>query len=208
MLMARWRPPTSRTSPTPGARSSWTLTVLSAISVNSRRLRLAGEGEGEDRRLVVVELGDDRRLDVARQIPDRGGHPVAHVLGRDFDVATEVERDDHELAGPDIERSSLMPSMVLTASSMGWVTCDLDLLERRRAAGADADRGQVHRREAIHAEAEIARRSHDHQRQDDHRREDRPADTDLGKLLHYFLHRHGWPPVRLPGRDDHRARRA
>jgi hypothetical protein len=38
--MDRCKPPTSATSPTPFERSSWTRTILSAISVSSRAERL------------------------------------------------------------------------------------------------------------------------------------------------------------------------
>ena len=55
---------------------------------------------------------------------------------------------------------------------------------RARQGGADRDGGQIDRREAIDAQAEIAGGADHHQRQDDHRREDRPADTNLGELLH------------------------
>ena len=45
-------------------------------------------------------------------------------------------------------------------------------------------RGDVHRGEAVHAEAGVARGTDDDQRQDDHRGEDRTLDADLGELLH------------------------
>ena len=62
---------------------------------------VAGHRHGEDGRLVVVELRDDRRLGVARQVLDREGDLLADVLGGDVDVPPEVEVDDDDgLARP------------------------------------------------------------------------------------------------------------
>ena len=96
MLMARSRPPTICTSPTPTERSSWTFTTLSAYSVSSRNGRLPERAMDMTGRGVVVELGDDGRQRVLRQSPDDGGDAVADVLGRGVDVAVEAEGGDDE----------------------------------------------------------------------------------------------------------------
>ena len=118
------------------ARSSSGLTFLSAISVSSRRSG-GGERDRHHGRAVVVELADQGRVEVARQVAAGPGDAVAHVLRRGVDVAVERERQDHERRPrPAIDRSSVIPRTVLTASSIG---CDigLDLLGRRaRQRGA------------------------------------------------------------------------
>ncbi len=44
---------------------------------------------------VDVELLDDRRFGVERQLADRARDLVAHILGRDVDVALGGEHDGH-----------------------------------------------------------------------------------------------------------------
>ena len=142
-------------------RSSCRLTTLSASSVSSRSGRSARERDGEHRRRVVVELGDDRRLDVARQLaqrrPPRGRARPARrrrCRGR-----ARRWRCTSDVPGPEIERSSSMPATVLTASSMRCETCGFDLLGRGAGQhGPHADRREVDRREAVDAQAVQPRR--------------------------------------------------
>ena len=84
----------------------------------------------------------------------RSRHAVADVLGGHVDVAVQVERDDDDrVAGAEIDRSSSMPSTVLTASSIRWVTSASTLFGRRPGQGrAHGDRGQIDRGEAIDAQ--------------------------------------------------------
>ena len=155
-----------------------TLTILSASSVSSRSGRSAGERDREHGRRVVVELGDDRRVDV---VGGRSRRTVA-TRSRTSWAATSMSR--LEVEGRDDERAALarrssaarsMPSTVLTASSMGCGDLGLDLLGRGAGeGGAHADGRQVDGGEAVDAELEVAGGADDDQRQDQHRRR-RPA---------------------------------
>ena len=91
-----------------------------------------------------------------------------------------------------MERSSWMPSIVLTTSSIGWETWDSisageapgrRVLTRTVGRSTDGKRSTSRFR--------VARRPDHHQRQHDHRREDRPADADFGELLHESLPHRG-----------------
>ena len=79
-----------------------------------------------------------------------------------------------------------MPSTVLTASSMRCETCGLDLLGRgaRAACVRTMTVGRSTAGKRSTPRLEVAGRADHDQRQDEHRREDRPADADLGELLH------------------------
>ncbi len=114
----------SRTSPTPSARSRSTFTVLSAISVSSRRLRLP---ETARVRTGAVSLSS---LETVGGRMSRGRRRAAfRTLSRTSWAATSTERLSAKVTvtllvpGPVSERSSVMPWMVLTASSIFCVTC-------------------------------------------------------------------------------------
>jgi hypothetical protein len=148
--------------------------------------QVAGHRHREDGRLVIVELRDDRRLGVAGQVLDRGGDLLAHVLGGDVDVAPEVEvEDDDGLARPG-DRPQL-------ADALHGVDDLLDLARDlglhlfgggARELGAHAHAGDVHGGEAVDAKTRVGRGADHDERQHDHGREHRPADADLGELLH------------------------
>ena len=84
--------------------------------------------------------------------------------------------------GAETERSSLMPSTRLTASSRMSETCVFDFLDR--CAGqrrAHHDVRQIDGGEAIDAEAEERGGADDDEREDQHRGEDGPPDADGGE---------------------------
>ena len=112
-----------RTSPTPADRSSATFTSLSAISVSSLRERSPAT--------ATVSTGA-WSLSVLEMIGVRMSRgrlrSTAAILSRTSWAATSIWRlrlkvmRTSELPGLVIERSSLMPWMVLTASSIFWET--------------------------------------------------------------------------------------
>src|SRR5215510_7861545 len=118
MLIARSRPPTICTSPTPGARSSGTLTILSAISVSSR---IESWPDSAIDRLGSRSLscfmiiggsmssGSRRTTDCTRS---RTSWAATSMLRSRLNVMFSID-----WPGADTERSSLMPSTLLTASS-------------------------------------------------------------------------------------------
>src|SRR6185503_18776463 len=69
---------------------------------------LGGEGDGDHGGAVVVELADGRRVEVAGQVGQGGGHPIAHVLGGGVDLAVEVEGDDHDRGALAGDRAQLL----------------------------------------------------------------------------------------------------
>ena len=181
-------PADDATSPTPGERSSCDLTILSAISVSSRSGRFAGERDRHDRRRVVVELGDDRRVGCrAGSCADR-----VQTRSRTSWAATSMSRSRSNVAIT--MRAAGAGDRAQLVDALDRVDRLLDLLGdlrsrpprgRRRAASVRTRDGrQVDGREAVDAEAEVAARADHDQGQDEHRREHRPADADLGELLH------------------------
>ena len=112
-----------RTSPTPADRSSATFTSLSAISVSSLRERspaTATVSTGAWSLSVLEMIGVRMSRGRLRR--------TAAILSRTSCAATSIWRlrlkvmRMSELPGLVIERSSLMPWMVLTASSIFWET--------------------------------------------------------------------------------------
>ena len=93
--------------------------------------------------------------------------------------------DDVREPSDEIERSSSMPLMVLTASSILSVIsvsiCSgaAPGLDRRDDDGREVDLG-----EPVDAEARERERADDGQREDEHGREDRTADAERGEPLH------------------------
>ena len=156
---------------------------------------VAGHRHREGGRLVVVELRDDGRLRVAGEVPDREGDLLADVLGRHVDVPAQLElHDDDGLAGAG-DRAQL-------ADALHGVDHLLDLARDlalhllgggAAELGADAHGGQVHGGEAVHAEAGVGGGADHDEGEHEHGREHRPADADLGELLH--ASRAGPPPV-------------
>jgi len=57
---------------------------------------VAGQGHRQDRLLVVVELRNQGRRRVVRELPEDGGDAIPYVLGRRVDVPVEIEGDDHD----------------------------------------------------------------------------------------------------------------
>ena len=146
---------------------------------------VAGQGHRQDRLLVVVELRNQGRRRVVRQVPEDGGDAIAHVLGRRVDVPVEIEGDDHDGGARPRDRPQLV-------DPLDGVDDFLDPLRDpgfhflRGSAGklgADGDGGQVHRGKPVDAETEVAGAAHDDQGKNEHRREDGAADADFGELL-------------------------
>src|SRR2546425_985824 len=57
---------------------------------------LTRKGDGNDRRAVVIEFSNDRRLHVGRQVADDRSDAIANILGRSVDVAIKIERRYYE----------------------------------------------------------------------------------------------------------------
>ncbi len=135
--MARSSPPTICTSPTPADRSSGTLTTLSAISVSSRIDRLpdsAIDRTGERSLSCLRIIGGSTSLGSRRSTePTRSRTSCAAVsMSRSrLNVTFTID-----WPGADTERSSLMPSTRLTASSRmseTWLsTSSTDAARQRR----------------------------------------------------------------------------
>ncbi len=119
MLMARSSPPSSDTSPTPLARSSCTLMTLSAYSVSSR------SGRFPER--AIVSTGELSLLNLAMtggRVSSGNWRTTVDTRSRMSWAAVSMSRSRSkvamtiELPPEEMERSSWMPSTVLTASSM------------------------------------------------------------------------------------------
>ena len=124
MLIARSSPPTICTSPTPAERSSGTLTILSAISVSSRIDRLpasAIERTGE-LSLSCLRMSGGSIVGGSRRStePTRSRTSCAAVSMSRFRWNVMLSID---WPGADTDRSSLMPSTRLTASSRTSEIC-------------------------------------------------------------------------------------
>ena len=84
--------------------------------------------------------------------------------------------------GAETDRSSLMPSTRLTASSRMSETCvSTSSTEAPGSVVRTMTFGQIDGGEAVDAEAEERRGADDDERQDDHRGEDRSLDADGGE---------------------------
>ena len=145
------------------------LTILSAISVSSRSGRFAETRNRHDRRRVVVELGDDRRLGrragrLARARWRRGrarpGRPTSMSRSRSKVTMTI----DAARAG---DRAQLVDALDGVDGLLDRLR-DLGLrLPRARRPAATVrtrDGRQVHRREAVDAEPRCSWRADDDQR--------------------------------------------
>src|SRR6267378_3043353 len=122
--MERSRPPTIRTSPTPCERSSSGRTILSAISVSSRR------GRSPESAMVTTGAWSLSILAITGGFTSRGRLRWAiETLSRTSWAATSMLRLSTKvvitsaLPGLEIERSSCTPWIVLICSSSFWVTC-------------------------------------------------------------------------------------
>ena len=185
-------------------------TPLDALVGELRELAQApvpGQGQGQDRGAVVVELRHDGRLDVARQPAGGDGHAVAHVLRGEVDVARQVERADHERTAGARDRTQLGDAGDGVQGLLDRLRHgDLDLFGR--GAGqrrANRHRGQVDRGVTIDRQPREADRADDHHRQHEHAGEDRAVDADLGELLHVSCPRRG-PGSRGSDRRAHGSR--
>ena len=117
---------------------------------------VAGERDGHDRRGVVVDLGDDGRLrrpSAAWRGRWRRGRARPAWPRRCCGSATKVTMMI-DLPAPEIERSSLMPSTVLTTSSIFCETCvSTSSVEAPGRSVRTETVGQVDLGEAIDARA-------------------------------------------------------
>ena len=86
---------------------------------------VARERDRQDRRLVDVRLGDGRRVGIPRQIPNHGGHAVAHVLRRRVNVPIQVERDDDERGAGTVDGAQFLDAFDRVEDLFnGLGTCD------------------------------------------------------------------------------------
>jgi hypothetical protein len=140
----------------------------------------------EDRRRVGVELVDDRRLDVGRQVGQHLVDLVPHLLRRHVGVLLEDELHDDERHPLGRHGAELLDAGDGVDRPLDLVgDLGLDLFRRRAAL----DRRHRHRREVdprepVDAEAEVPEDPHDDEREDEDRREDRSLERDLGEPLH------------------------
>src|ERR1051325_2997514 len=125
MLMARSRPPTTCTSPTPPMRSSCGRTILSPSSVSSRNDRFA---ESASVSTGVLSLSN---FCTTGGVASSGNcRPRVFTRSRTACAADSRLRSSLNVAitiavpCPDTERSSLMPSTVFTISSIGCATSE------------------------------------------------------------------------------------
>ena len=142
--------------------------------------------DGKHGLLIGVGLGNGGRVHVARQLAEHGGDAIAHVLRGDVTVAVQIE-GDHDEGGTRAVDGAQFVNAFNGVNHLLNGLCHLRLhLGRRRAgqAGADAHNRHINRREAVHAEVQVARRAHDDECQDDHHRQHRPANADFSELLH------------------------
>src|ERR1041385_7724493 len=123
--MARWRPPTTSPSPTPPMRSSCGRTILSPSSVSSRSDRSA---ESAMVRTGVLSLSN---FCTTGGVASSGNcRPSVFTRSRTSCAADSRLRSSLKVAitiavpCPETERSSLMPSTVLTTSSIGCAMSD------------------------------------------------------------------------------------
>src|ERR1041385_4690688 len=123
--MARSSPPTTCTSPTPLTRSSCTRTVLSANSVNSRNERSA-----ESASVTTGVLSLSNFCTIGGVASSGRSRPSVLTRSRTSCAADSRLRSSLKVAmmmavpWPDTDRNSLMPSTVLTTSSIGWAMSD------------------------------------------------------------------------------------
>ncbi len=147
---------------------------------------LTRKGDGDDRRTVVIEFSNDRRLHVGRQVADDRSDAIANILGRSVDVAIKIERRHHERRSLPGNRAQLIDAIDGVDDFFDSLRDERLHLFRRRAGqiSTHADGGKIDGRKTIDAQLEITRRADDDQRQNDHRGEDRAADTNFSELLH------------------------
>ena len=210
MLICRCRPPRTSTWPTPvtlfDLAAQHLVGVLGDVARPARR---AVSGDAQDRRRVGVELLDARLLDGLRQQRQHAVDLVAHFLAprRRCPCRAGTPTNTCETPSDETERSSSIPLMVLTASSI------LSVISVSICSGAAPGctvvidhRREVDLREAVDAEPREREDADDGQREDQHRREDRTADGQGGKPLHgdTFARRHG-PVIVVPGTDRYRG---
>src|SRR5262245_3976645 len=123
MLMERASPPMMRTSPTPAERSSCGRTILSAISVSSRSDRSPAS--------AIVTTGAcslSNLMMIGGRISRGMLRTAIATLSRTSWAATSIWRFRLNVTikmavpGPQIERSSLIPWIVLICSSSRWAS--------------------------------------------------------------------------------------
>ncbi len=119
-LMARSRPPTTLTSPTPPTRSNCGRASLSPSSVSSRKERSA-----ESEIVMIGELSLLNFWTTGGSTSSGSERTTVATRSRTSCAAVSRSRSSLKVAmtsdvpGPETERSSSMPSTVLTTSSMG-----------------------------------------------------------------------------------------
>ena len=137
--------------------------------------------ELQNRRRVRILFLDLRRPGVARKLPDDGRDLVADVLNRGLDVAFQRERDvDRPWPWLEFARSSSMPLMVLTASSIRlviWVSTSSALAPGQLDLHVD-DR-LIGLRHQVETEIPVGERAEHDERGRHHDREDRTLDADV-----------------------------
>ena len=142
---------------------------------------LRRDRERQDRRRIGIELLDRRLVDRLRQQRQHAVDAVAHLLRGDVGVLLEQERDRSPCETPsdEVERSSSMPLIVLTASSI------LSVISVSTSSGAAPGSRVVTTTVGKSTFGKRSRpswregeRADDRQREDEDAREDRTLDGD------------------------------
>ena len=179
--ISRAWPPEMVTSPTP----STVATALPDLLVGDLRQRperqRAGQREADDRVRVRIDLRDDRRLHLRRQLLERLGDLLPHVLCRVVDVPLQDEPERDPAVALADERLHLVDARDAAERLLGGLD---DRAVQFLGAGArqvekDDDGRGIRFGEEIDAEiAEGEHARHDEQHHE-HRREDGPPDAEI-----------------------------
>ncbi len=155
--------------------------LVGQLGERAQAHRVGRHDERHHRIGVRIDLGDDRREQLRRHVPDGAGHLLAHVVGRVVEVALEDEAD-RDLA-PAFRDARL--NLVDPGDAADGLLHRLDdrrgHLVRARAGQRqrDADGRRVGFREQVDAETAERERPEHHERHHQHRGEHRAADAEL-----------------------------
>ena len=148
-----------------------------------RRVAIGREGEIDHRLGVGLDLGDDRLVDLVRQLAAHPRDPVAHVVGRGIGVAVEPEAGrDLALLGPADRADVVDPldageRLLEHLGDLGFDDVGRGALEGR----VDRDHRLVDLRVFAHAQALVGNDpDQDHDQRHDGRQH-RAADREIGQ---------------------------